>query len=170
MTVGSALSLSASILHLALAVGCVIHVLRSRKRASATILWILTVIYLPWIGALAYMVFGVTRVRRRIEARQSKARMLLPYLRELPGLQDAVHNEADHPSFSGACPEVFREFFRLLDNLTAPENQELQHLKDRYRGEFKQAFEAALQAHQRTGELPPPPSADAPRIHGPAGE
>ena len=32
----------------------------------------------------------------------------------------------------------------LLDNLTAPENQELQHLKDRYRGEFKQAFEAAL--------------------------
>ncbi len=118
MTVGSALSLSASILHLALAVGCVIHVLRSRKRASATILWILTVIYLPWIGALAYMVFGVTRVRRRIEARQSKARMLLPYLRELPGLQDAVHNEADHPSFSGACPEVFREFFRLLDNLT----------------------------------------------------
>ncbi len=33
---------------------------------------------------------------------------------------------------------------RLLDNLAAPENQELQHLKDRYRGEFKEAFEGAL--------------------------
>ena len=33
---------------------------------------------------------------------------------------------------------------RLLDNMAAPENQELQHLKDRYRGEFKQAFEGAL--------------------------
>ena len=33
---------------------------------------------------------------------------------------------------------------RLLDSLVAPENQELQHLKERYRGEFKQAFEGAL--------------------------
>lgn len=33
---------------------------------------------------------------------------------------------------------------RLLENLAAPENQELQHLKDRYRDEFKQAFEGAL--------------------------
>ena len=32
----------------------------------------------------------------------------------------------------------------LLGNLTAPENQELRHLKQRYRGEFKRAFETAL--------------------------
>ncbi len=148
MTVTSALSLTASVLHLVLAAGCVIHVLRSRKRASATILWILTVIYLPWIGALAYMVFGITRVRRRIEARQSKARMLLPYLRELPGLQEAVHNEADHPSFSGACPDVFREFFRLLDNLTGlpalPGNRcELMYGGEAVYGAMEAAIDAA---------------------------
>ena len=112
------LSAIASAGHLVLAVPCVIHVLRSRKRASATILWVLTIAYLPWAGALAYMAFGVNRVRRRIERRQSNARLLAPYIRELPGQEGAVLGEADHASFTGRCPDVFREFFRLLDNLT----------------------------------------------------
>ena len=112
------LSVTASAVHLLLAVSCVIHVLRSRKRASATILWVLTIVYLPWFGALAYMLFGVNRVRRRIEQRQIQARLLAPSLQELPGTEGAVLGEADHPAFTGGCPEVLREFFRLLDSLT----------------------------------------------------
>jgi len=114
----SVLSVAASAAHLLLAITCVIHVLRSRKRASATILWVLTVVYLPWIGPIAYLLFGVNRVRRRIEQRQDKARLLAPSLRELPGQDGAVLGEADHSVFTGGCPEVLREFFRLLDNLT----------------------------------------------------
>ena len=112
------LSVAASAIHVVLAVSCVIHVLRSRKRASATILWVLTIVYLPWFGAVAYLLLGVNRVRRRIEQRQVQARLLAPSLQELPGTEGAVSGEADHPTFTGGCPEVLREFFRLLDSLT----------------------------------------------------
>jgi len=118
VTATSALSVAASAVHLVLAVSCVIHVLRSRKRASATILWVLTIVYLPWFGSFAYLVFGVNRVRLRIEQRQDKARLLAPALRELPGQDGAVLGEADHATFTGGCPDVLREYFRLLDSLT----------------------------------------------------
>ena len=111
-------SLAATVLHVLVATGCVLHVLRSRKRPAATILWILTVTYLPWIGPLLYLGFGVNRIRRRIEHRQENRRLLFPRIRELPHPEHEPVGETAHPSFTGACPEVFQEFFRLLDRLT----------------------------------------------------
>ncbi len=116
---GGVLSVAATVLHVLVAAACVVHVLRSRKRPSATILWILTITYLPWIGPLIYLGFGINRIRRRIERRQSTRRSLAPRIRELRHPDGSPVSEADHPSFTGACPDVFREFFRLLDTLTA---------------------------------------------------
>ncbi len=105
--------------HLVVAAICAVDVLRARKRTAATILWILTVFYLPWLGPLLYLLIGVNRVRRRIEERQSHRAQLVAGVRRTQLMPIvAVRGEVDHPSFTGGCPEVFREFFRLLDNLT----------------------------------------------------
>ncbi len=118
MIPNGAWSVAATALHVLVATGCVLHVLRSRKRPQATILWILTITYLPWIGPLIYLGFGVNRIRRRIEHRQANRRLLAPRIRELPHPEHGPVGEAGHPSFTGGCPEVFQEFFRLLDRLT----------------------------------------------------
>ena len=142
------LSVIATALHVVVAAACVIHVLRARKRPSATILWILTITYLPWIGPLIYLIFGVNRVRRRIERRQTALRTLAPRIQELRHPPGSPVTEADHPAFTGACPDVFREFFRLLDSLTgvgalAGNRCELMHGGERVFGSMNEAIASA---------------------------
>lgn len=104
-------------LHILLGIVCVIHILGSGKRASPTILWILVVIYLPWIGAILYMIFGIDVVGRRLEKRQLRRKRIDPALRELPHLDDGSKGECRHKSLIEECPQPFDEFFQLLDNL-----------------------------------------------------
>jgi cardiolipin synthase len=56
---------------LALAVGVTIHILLHKREVASAVGWIGLVWFAPILGALAYVVFGVNRVRRR-------ARMLRP--------------------------------------------------------------------------------------------
>jgi cardiolipin synthase len=112
------LSIFLSALHVGVCALCVLSILRSRKRAAATILWSLLVLQLPWLGALLYVVFGINRVRRRIERRQEKQALLAPKIRLLPDGSSGERAEARHEVFAGGCPPVFAEFFELLDNIT----------------------------------------------------
>ncbi len=100
-----------------IAVVAVLHVLQSRKPPSNTILWILVVTYLPWIGPLLYLVLGINDVRRRIEKRQSRQQRLTFGSGLLEAPPGTVVGEGSHATFGGACPPVLREFFQLLDNL-----------------------------------------------------
>ncbi len=118
-TLDLVLSIGAPALHVTVAAACVVHILRSRKRAAATILWVLVVVQLPWLGPFLYLAIGINRVRRRIERRQEKQALLAPRLRELPDRSTGDRGEARHEVFGGACPPVYQEFFELLDNITS---------------------------------------------------
>lgn len=113
------LSVILPVMHILIGVICVMHILGSRKRASPTILWILTVIYLPWIGALLYLIFGVNTVNRRIEKRQQRRERLPQSLEVFTDQSERVVGEAWHEHYADRWPKAFHEFFRLLDNLTA---------------------------------------------------
>ena len=99
------------------AVGCVIHVLQSRKRASNTVLWILVISYLPFVGPTLYLVFGINRVKRRIEQRLERQRRLSVGSGLLEAPPGTPTGEASQPAFTNGCPEVFREFFTMMDSL-----------------------------------------------------
>lgn len=117
-TLDPVLSVAAPALHVTVAAIAVLHILRSRKRAAATILWILVVVQIPWLGPLLYLLVGINRVRRRIERRQEKQALLAPRLRELPDRSTGDRGETWHEVFRGDCPPVYHEFFELLDNIT----------------------------------------------------
>lgn len=79
-------SLGAAI-HLLLFVAVALHVLRHRRRADSTLLWLFLVWSLPVIGAVLYAMFGVDRVpkprwRRTVQRRE-----------RLEGMRDAVTEE-----------------------------------------------------------------------------
>lgn len=116
MTIDTILSVL-SAMHIIVGVACVIHILGSRKRASPTILWILVVIYLPWIGALAYLVLGVNTVRRRLEKRQHRRERLPATLHDLAEPRELILDESRHPQLQSEWVPAFLEFFKLLDNL-----------------------------------------------------
>ncbi len=99
------------------AVSCVIHVIQSRKRASNTVLWILVISYLPFIGPSLYLVFGINRVQRRIEQRLAHQRQLSVGSGQLEAPPGTPIGEAAQSGFTGGCPEVFREFFTMMDSL-----------------------------------------------------
>jgi cardiolipin synthase len=117
MTIETILSVF-SVLHVVFSVACVVHILGSRKRASATILWILVVIYLPWAGAIAYLTFGINTVRRRLEKRQHRLELLPASLHELAGPGLLTTPESARDASGGAEHDAFLEFHRLLDNVT----------------------------------------------------
>lgn len=107
-----------SAVHVIITVLCVLHILGSRKRASATILWILTVSYVPWIGAAMYLVFGINTVRRRLEERQHRLERL-PANLHLHAEPGASLRPPPSPRVEeGPVPSEYAEFARLLDNVT----------------------------------------------------
>lgn len=108
-------------IHLAISATCVIHILGSGKRASPTILWILIVIFLPWIGVVLYLVFGINVVRRRLERRQAKLQQIHDDRSMVPHTDDGGRGECRHASLLDVCPQPFEEFFQLLDNLCGVE-------------------------------------------------
>lgn len=117
MTIDAILSVL-SVMHIIVGIACILHILGSRKRASQTILWILAVIYLPWVGAIAYLIIGVNRVRRRLEKRQHRRERLPATLHELADPQELVLDESRHPKLREQWVPAFLEFFKLLDNLS----------------------------------------------------
>lgn len=88
---------------LVLAVGVTIHILLHKREVASAVGWIGLVWFAPILGALAYVVFGVNRVRRR-------ARLLRP--------QDGDEtNPSAHPSpgFGGALEALGRGNGRITD-------------------------------------------------------
>ena len=120
-------------IHLLLFIGVALHLLRHRRRADSTLLWLFVTWTLPFLGALLYAMFGVDRVpkerwrrsqqrRKRMDgARQATTDDVVPeaYWRSVGGApvipQDEWSRELDHPL------RMMMESFPLLaGNLVTP--------------------------------------------------
>ncbi|HID22167.1 MAG TPA: cardiolipin synthase, partial [Planctomycetaceae bacterium] len=59
-----------------------------KKHPTATVAWILTILMLPYLGALLFVVFGINRVERQMQRRQISTGNIAAQLRDLSSLKD----------------------------------------------------------------------------------
>lgn len=88
--------------HLLLAVGLSLDILLHKQRPVSAVLWLAVVWAFPYLGALAYLSFGVDRVRRGARARSSAIALVEERARQEPALSwlavDETHRPGDHPA------------------------------------------------------------------------
>jgi cardiolipin synthase len=90
-----------------------LHVLRHRRRADSTLLWLLAAWSLPVAGALLYAMFGVDRVPKERWWRSVQRHVRMDGAREAAG--DEVTPEAYWRSVGGAPATSADEWVRELD-------------------------------------------------------
>ena len=72
-----------SILTYAISIVLIALVIMQRKEPTATLAWVLTIIFLPGFGAIFYLWFGFGRIERRVRERQRSNERLAPSLHTL---------------------------------------------------------------------------------------
>src|SRR3989344_5352513 len=72
-----------SILTYAISIVLIALVIMQRKEPTATLAWVLTIIFLPGFGAIFYLWFGFGRIERRVRERQRSNERLGPSLHTL---------------------------------------------------------------------------------------
>jgi cardiolipin synthase A/B len=100
-------------LHLMLFLAVVIHVLRHRRRADSTLLWLFVTWTLPVAGALLYAMFGVDRVPKVRWHRSVQRRVRMDGARQ--AVSEEVLPEAYWQSMGGAPATPEDEWTRALD-------------------------------------------------------
>lgn len=53
-----------------------LRVVMQRREPTATLAWVLGVVLLPYIGVIAYLVFGRRRLERQVRRRRARATMI----------------------------------------------------------------------------------------------
>ncbi len=88
--------------HLLIAAGLSLHILLRKERPVSAVLWLAVVWAFPYLGALAYLSFGVDRVARGAAAREATQALVARRARERPLLEwlrmDESHLPGDHPA------------------------------------------------------------------------
>ncbi|NLG35443.1 MAG: cardiolipin synthase [Lentisphaerae bacterium] len=100
-------------LHLTLFLAVVVHVLRHRRRADSTLLWLFVTWSLPVAGALLYAMFGVDRVPKVRWHRSIQRRVRMDGARQ--AATEEVLPEAYWQSMGGAPSTPEDEWTRALD-------------------------------------------------------
>ena len=100
-------------IHLLLFTAVVLHVLRHRRRADSTLLWLFITWSLPMVGALLYAMFGVDRVPKERWHRSVQRHVRLEGARQ--ALTEEVLPEAYWRSVGGAPTTPKDEWERELD-------------------------------------------------------
>jgi len=81
-----------ALLHLALAGVCMVHVLlRRHRQPESRAAWLILVLTLPYLGALAYLLLGQTSIGRQRVARAQAVVHALPRPEQAPGWPAADH-------------------------------------------------------------------------------
>lgn len=75
--------LGLSILTYAISIVLIALVIMQRKEPTATLAWILTIVFLPILGAIFYLWFGFGRIEQRVRKRQRSNERLAPSLHKL---------------------------------------------------------------------------------------
>lgn len=74
---GTAFSLAGA-LYAALALCAGLHVVLNKRNEAAAFSWLGIIVLAPWFGALLYWLFGINRIRRRVQAELSARSELTP--------------------------------------------------------------------------------------------
>lgn len=90
-----------------------LRVVMQRREPTATLAWVLGVILLPYIGVIAYLVFGRRRLERQVRRRRARATMIERDLERELG-DDSASAAAARDSF----PELQAPDENLLSRLT----------------------------------------------------
>lgn len=101
------------LIHVLIFVGVVLHLLRHRRRADSTLLWLFVTWSLPFVGALLYVMFGVDRVPKERWRRNQQRRSRMEGARM--AATDDVLPEAYWRSVGGAPATPKDEWSRELD-------------------------------------------------------
>jgi cardiolipin synthase A/B len=100
-------------IHVALFIAVTLHVLRHRRRADSTLLWLFVTWSLPVVGAVLYAMMGVDRVPKERWHRHVQRRVQMEGARK--ALTDEVLPEAYWRSVGGAPAVPEDEWSRELD-------------------------------------------------------
>lgn len=100
--------------HLLLGAALTLDILLNKARPVSAVLWLAVVWAFPYVGALAYLSFGVERVGRGAADREATSRLVESRIRDHPGFDwlavgEEHHRPGDHPAahiFRGTDPAV----------------------------------------------------------------
>ena len=90
------------LLHLTLTLTCAVHVLlRAHRQPESRVAWLLMLVAFPYLGVLAYLLFGTTQIGRRRAERLSAVARGLPRPETAPGwpTNAALPPDQDAPLF-----------------------------------------------------------------------
>ncbi|MBI3269918.1 MAG: PLDc N-terminal domain-containing protein, partial [Planctomycetes bacterium] len=80
------------------------RVVSERRESAATLAWVLAIVFMPFVGALLYWAFGVTRLRRKRVRRRRALQSLEPELaplRDRLGALDPLKSPGTSPEDAG---------------------------------------------------------------------
>ena len=128
-----------------------VHVLLSRKPASATWAWLFSILLLPIVGALAYLAFGHEGVRRpRLRQRRRRIEVIRPQFDRLPHHAGEVRVPRDHPPspepFANDLPLSRNTRRHLLEASKMARVSPTRHNRTQFLDDGQKTFEALLAA------------------------
>ena len=77
-----------------LAFGVIVRIVLQRREPTATLAWALGVILVPYLGVLAYLMFGRRRFQRQLRRRRARANVIERHLAQLGGKADELGEAA----------------------------------------------------------------------------
>jgi cardiolipin synthase A/B len=136
------LNLSWIILDLAIVAILIPTILLQRRESGATLAWILVIVFIPFVGLIAFWLFGTTRLHLRRRKRHKVESLLAPEIERLQTYTEQ-NAEPEHApqslihlarQFDGNGPlagnriEIFRSGRLLFDNLQMAIDHATQHI------------------------------------------
>jgi cardiolipin synthase len=118
------------------------HLLLLKKRPTATLAWLWAIIFIPWLGSLAYLLFGTDRLKRRRLRRRNLFSARTSRRRFPDGGRDPTTDQV-----LAGLPRRDRQFLRLLSRINqipASSGSELRILRNA--DEFYPALAARIRA------------------------
>ncbi|MCA9667815.1 MAG: cardiolipin synthase [Myxococcales bacterium] len=89
-----------------LAFGLLVRIVLQRREPTATLAWAITVLLLPYVGAIAYLLFGGRRLRRHVRRRRARAEVIEPHLHVLGRKADSLTPGEAPPEVLRAAPDL----------------------------------------------------------------
>ncbi|MBN8483069.1 MAG: cardiolipin synthase [Xanthomonadales bacterium] len=99
------------VLHLLIVIPCALRILLRRNRQpESRLAWLAVVVSLPFVGALAYLLVGETRVGRKRVARLREVLRTLPRAEDAPGWP--------HAGSASATPDRYESLFTVGESIS----------------------------------------------------
>lgn len=74
----------------------ILRIVLQRREPTATLAWVLSILFLPYVGVLLYLLIGRHRLRHRVKQRHARANQLQPQLEKL-GAESASEDPGTQP-------------------------------------------------------------------------